>query len=78
MLLHMTQRQALRVWLPVCLLVPLGDWFVVVKYGQGVASAAAQMHAAAGFLVMVLSFAVHTDPLIVPRVSIGRAVVDSV
>ena len=78
--LHVTHRGALKVFLPIVALVPIGDAFVVAKLGGGLASGACQMHIAAACCVLVLAVCVHLDPLVptnTTRVVTGRAV-DSV
>ena len=66
--LHVMKRSALRVWLPVVALVPLGDAAVAASWGDSSSSACQAQIAAAG-LVLLLAVAVHFDPLL-PRASL--------
>jgi hypothetical protein len=76
LMLHLSHRPALRVWLPLCMCIPLGDAYVVATFGEGngVRSGQFCMHIAAAFLVLILAICVHMDPLIMPRMVLGRPI----
>ena len=76
LVLHLSHRSALRAWLPLCMLIPMGDAYVVATFGdgQGVRSGPFMMHIAAAALVLFLAVCVHLDPLIMPRMVLGRAI----
>ena len=74
--LHLSHRPALRAWLPLCVLIPLGDAYVVATFGdgQGIRSGPFMMHIATAALVLFLAACAHMDPLIMPRMVLGRAI----
>ena len=76
--MHVTQRAALRIWLPCVMITNIGDALVVASSlpgGAPVVSPATAMHRAAAFCVLLLAIAVHLDPLLPRPVLVqGRAV----
>ena len=76
--LHMTHRASLRIFLPISAMIPLGDAYVVATFGDvgGVRSGQCMMHLFAAALVLFLAACVWSDPLVMPRMVLGRPVSD--
>ena len=80
--LHILNRAALRVWLPLVTLVPLVDSAIIAIWGAGPKSAACQMQIAGACFILLLAVCVYLDPLL-PRpgsgiLGTGRGIVTSV
>lgn len=70
MALHISHRAALRVWLPLCMLVPLSDCFVVAAWGGGLSSGAAQVRD----LLFLRSSPAFLHPLVCLSLDLSRCV----
>lgn len=77
--LFVTYRPSLRVWLPLCALIPLGDAYVVVAFADAnTRSNQCMVHLFAAALLMFLTACIWNDPLVMPRMVLGRPISESV
>ena len=70
-----SHRSALRVFVPGLALVPIGDYYVVATYGNGVS---AFTFLCAACCIVLVALAIHFDPLLKGRMILGRAVLADV